>query len=340
VIRVLREESEKHHVHSYQSYTGSPLLRRAMADWYRQWYLVELDPATQILPLMGSKEGILHICMTYINKGDRALIPDPGYPTYASAVKLAGGEAIPYSLEEKNFYEPDFGELEKENLEKVKLLFVNYPHMPTGALASFALFEKIIAFAAKHKIMVVHDNPYSFLLPGREKPMSMLCVPGAIEQVLELNSLSKSHNMAGWRVGMLCGQEQRIKEVLRFKSNMDSGMFLPVQLAAAKALQLEPAWYELLRSEYRLRREIVFRLLDELGCTYKKQQAGLFAWARVPGKCRDGFALSDELLEQAGVFIAPGGIFGKEGKKYVRVSLCSPVERLEEAVNCIKSISK
>lgn len=333
VIKVLQEESAKPNVHAYQSYKGSPVLRKAITDWYRQWYKVELNPDTEVLPLIGSKEGIMHICMTYLDKNDEVLVPNPGYPTYRSAVKLAGGKCVEYKLKEKNKYEPDFERLEKKNLKKVKLMFVNYPQMPTGQFPSRSLFEKLVAFGKKHNILIVHDNPYSFIL--NEHPDSLLNVEGAKECVIELNSLSKSHNMAGWRVGILCGAKERIEEVLRFKSNMDSGMFLPVQLAAAKALTLGKDWHDEVNAAYSKRRNKVFALLDLLGCTYSKEQAGMFVWASIPAKYKDGFELSDEVLYQCGVFITPGGIFGTAGNQYIRVSLCSPEEKFEEAINRI-----
>ena len=335
VIKVLHEESSKSNVHGYQSYKGSPVLRKAVSDWYKKWYDVELDPDTEILPLIGSKEGIMHICMTYLNKGDEVLVPDPGYPTYRSAVKLAGGKCVEYKLTEKNNYQPDFDKLEKKNLKKVKLMFVNYPQMPTGQLPSKELFEKLVAFGKANDILIIHDNPYSFIL--NEIPMSLLSIEGAKDYVIELNSLSKSHNMAGWRVGMLCGAKERIEEVLRFKSNMDSGMFLPVQLAAAKALTLGKEWHDEVNKMYKERREKVFELLDLLKCRYSKKQAGLFVWAKVPAKYKDGYALSDDLLYNANVFITPGGIFGSAGDKYVRVSLCSTVEKISESIDRIKN---
>ena len=334
VIKTLQEESAKPNVHAYQSYKGSPILRNAISNWYKKWYDVELNADTEILPLIGSKEGIMHICMTYLDKGDEVLVPDPGYPTYRSAVKLAGGKCVDYKLKEKNNYEPDFDKLEEKKLSKVKLMFVNYPQMPTGQPPTRELFEKIVAFGKKHKILIIHDNPYSFIL--NENPMSLLSVEGAKEIVIELNSLSKSHNMAGWRVGMLCGAKERIEEVLRFKSNMDSGMFLPVQLAAAKALSLGKEWQDEVNSVYRIRREKVFQLLDLLKCKYSKEQVGLFVWAKIPSKYKDGYALSDEALYNANVFITPGSIFGDAGQKYIRVSLCGAVERFEEAINRIK----
>jgi len=333
VIEVLKMESSKPTVHAYQSYKGAPVLREAIAKWYRRWYNVSLDPATEILPLLGSKEGIMHICMTYLNEGDEALIPNPGYPTYRSAVQLAGGKVREYTLKEANNWMPDFADLEKQDLSKVKLMWVNYPHMPTGQLPTQSLFEQIVAFGKKHDILICHDNPYSFIL--NDNPMSLLSADGAKEVVVELNSLSKSHNMAGWRVGMLCGAKERIEEVLRFKSNMDSGMFLPIQIAAAKGLTLEEDWHESLNSLYAERRQKVFALLDLLECTYSENQAGMFVWAHVPSTFNTGFELSDKLLKEAKVFITPGGIFGSAGDPYIRVSLCSPVVQFEEAISRI-----
>lgn len=334
VIKTLQEESAKPNVHAYQSYKGSPLLRKAISEWYQKWYNVQLNPDTEILPLIGSKEGIMHICMTYLNKRDEVLVPNPGYPTYRSAVKLAGGRCVEYKLREKNSYEPDFKELEKNKLPKVKLMFVNYPQMPTGQMPNKGFFEKLVAFGRKHNILIVHDNPYSFIL--NDNPMSLLSIDGAKNCVIELNSLSKSHNMAGWRVGVLCGAKERIEEVLRFKSNMDSGMFLPVQLAAAKALQLGKEWHNEVNTVYRERREKVFELLQLLDCEFSKKQAGLFVWAKIPSTYNDGYVLSDEVLYKSNVFITPGSIFGSAGKKYIRISLCSPEEKFEEAIQRIK----
>lgn len=336
VISALNETAALPGTHAYQSYKGVAALRQAMASWYLNWYNVTLNPDTDILPLLGSKEGIMHICMTYLNKSDEVLVPDPGYPTYSAAVKLAGGKPVSYKLKEKNNYEPDFERLEKKGLHKVKLMFVNYPHMPTGQAASMALFEKIVAFARKHHLLVVHDNPYSFIL--NDKPLSILSVKGAGGYVLELNSLSKSHNMAGWRVGMLCGAGERIAEVLRFKSNMDSGMFLPVQLAAARALNLGKDWHESLNQAYGERRQKVFELLQLLHCRYSTDQTGMFVWAAVPTGYKDGYALSDKVLHKARVFITPGGIFGDAGAKYIRISLCSPVATIEKAIQRIAAI--
>lgn len=333
VIKTLQEEAARPSTHAYQNYKGSPLLRNAIADWYHTWYHVKLDPDTEILPLIGSKEGIMHICMTYLNEGDEALIPNPGYPTYSSAVKLAGGKAVAYELTEANNWEPDFEALEKTDLGKVKLLWVNYPHMPTGQLPTHALFEKIVAFGKKHHILICHDNPYSFIL--NEAPASLLSVEGAKEVVIELNSLSKSHNMAGWRVGMLCGARERIGDILRFKSNMDSGMFLPVQLAAAKALYLGKEWYEGINAIYAKRREKVFELLTVLNCEFSKTQVGMFVWAGIPENYENGYELSDHILYHSNVFITPGGIFGNAGDGYIRVSLCGSIEKFEEAIKRI-----
>jgi aspartate/methionine/tyrosine aminotransferase len=286
--------------------------------------------------------------MTYLNEGDGALVPNPGYPTYRAAVKLAGGTCIDYSLTAEGGWLPDFDELERlvaaevpchtievEPPGRIKLLWVNYPQMPTGQLPDRALFERLVAFGKKHNILICHDNPYSFIL--NDHPMSLLAVPGAKEVAVELNSLSKSQNMAGWRVGTLAGARERIDEVLRFKSNMDSGMFLPVQLAAAKALSLGKDWYDSVNAVYRERRGYAFELLEALQCRFSREQAGMFVWARIPAGYADGFELSDRVLNAARVFITPGGIFGSAGTEYVRVSLCTPVEKFRESINRIKS---
>lgn len=345
VIKALQEEALKPNQHGYQSYKGSPVFRNAIAKWYNKWYDVTLNPDTEILPLIGSKEGIMHICMTYINEGDLVLIPNPGYPTYRSAAKIAGGICVEYSLEKKNSWFPDFLELQQiirvhKSMEEKQgktgrniLMFVNYPQMPTGQLPTRDLFEKLVHFAQRNNIILVHDNPYSFIL--NDNPMSILSVEGAKDVVLELNSLSKSHNMAGWRIGMLCGSQDKINDVLRFKSNMDSGMFLPVQLAAAKALELEQDWHDEVNKVYAQRRKKVFELLHLLNCNFDENQAGLFVWASIPLHYKDGYELSDEVLHKSNVFITPGGIFGSAGNNYVRVSLCSTEEKIEEAIKRI-----
>ncbi len=336
VIKALQEESLKPNVHGYQSYKGSPILRQAFADWYQKYYNVELNIDTEILPLIGSKEGIMHICMTYLNEGDEALVPNPGYPTYRSAVMLAGGTCVDYELKEENQYFPDFAELEQTDLSRVKLMWVNYPQMPTGQLPTRELFEQVIAFGRKHNILICHDNPYSFIL--NEKPMSLLSVDGAKDIAIELNSLSKSQNMAGWRVGVLCGAKERIDDVLRFKSNMDSGMFLPLQLAATKALSLDEDWYQSINKVYKQRRSKVYELLDMLQCSYSKNQAGLFIWAKIPQAYKDSYTLSDEVLYNANVFITPGGIFGSAGNEYIRISLCGSIEKFDESIQRIKTV--
>ena len=340
VIRVLQEESSKPNTHAYQSYKGSPVLRQAMSAWYRQWYGVELRPDLEILPLAGSKEGIMHICMTYVNPGDTVLIPNPGYPTYQSAARLAGGIVSPYTLKEENQWKPDFDELRrlagsKRDGQEHVLMFVNYPQMPTGQLPDENFFTELVEFAKENRVLIIHDNPYSFIL--NDRPMSIFHATGISEWVIELNSLSKSHNMAGWRIGMMMASGKHVENVLRFKSNMDSGMFLPVQLAAAKALSLPASWYASVNELYRKRKEAVHELLDILGCSYSKEQAGLFVWARVPHRASDGFQFSDQLLYGANVFITPGGIFGTQGREYIRVSLCAPEEKIRECAERIRN---
>ncbi|PUZ30323.1 Aspartate/methionine/tyrosine aminotransferase [Chitinophaga costaii] len=338
VIEALTIQAHRPDTHAYQGYKGIPALRKAIADWYLRFYHVTLQPDTEVLPLIGSKEGIMHICMTYLQEGDEALVPNPGYPTYRSAVELSGATVVDYDLTEANHWLPDLDALGKRDLSKVKIMWVNYPHMPTGAQANRGFFEKLVAFARQHQLLICHDNPYSFIL--NDRPQSLLAVEGAKDVVLELNSLSKSSNMAGWRVGMLVGKEQYINEVLRFKSNMDSGMFQPLQAAAVKALELGKDWYDGLNVIYAGRRKKVLELLDVLGCQYDPQQVGLFVWAKIPAGYKDGYALSDEVLQQAFVFITPGGIFGTNGNGYVRVSLCKDEKVFEEAIRRIKKAKK
>ena len=338
VIEVLQTEAAKPNVHGYQSYKGSLVLRQAVADWYKKYYHVNLNPEEEILPLLGSKEGIMHICMTYLQAGDVVLIPNPGYPTYKAAAMLAGAKVKSYSLLKKNNWFPDLETLDKKNLSKVKLMFVNYPHMPSGQLATKENFEQLIAFAKKHNILLVHDNPYSFIL--NEEPLSILSVEGAMDQVLELNSLSKSHNMAGWRVGMLCGNKKFIDDVLRFKSNMDSGMFLPAQLAAAKALSLPAEWYAAQNEVYEKRKIAAIKILELLKCKVSDKQVGLFIWAETGNNFEDGYKLSDHILYEANVFITPGGIFGSAGNNYVRISLCSSEATLAQAYKNIERLKK
>ena len=330
VTERLATESAKVTTHGYQSYKGAKELRAAFSEWYSRMFGVVLDPDTEIMPLIGSKEGIMHICMTYLNAGDKVLVPNPGYPTYTSAVTLAGGVATPYSLGEKSGYLP---ELESIDTQGVKMMIINYPHMPTGTVASLEALERIVDFCRNNKILLLNDNPYGFI--RNSEPVSLLQVEGAKDVAMELNSLSKSHNMAGWRVGMLAASEQRITEVLRFKSNMDSGMFLPLQLAAATALGLGSEWYENLNSEYYRREKIGMQIFDALGIEYAENQAGLFLWGRLP-EGKNCYEFCDWLLYEKGVFLTPGAIFGSNGEKYMRLSLCAPEEVLLSVLKIVK----
>ncbi len=333
VIDTLIEESKNPHNHAYQKYNGIPALRNAISTWYDREYSVSLNPETEILPLMGSKEGIMHICMTYLQPGDEALVPNPGYPSYLSAVRLSGATPISYELKEEENWLPDLAALSKSDLSRVKLMWINYPHMPSGAKANRELFEELIAFAKENQILLCHDNPYSFIL--NDEQISILSIPGSKDVAIELNSFSKTFNMAGWRIGMLLGAAERISEVLRFKSNMDSGMFYPLQMAASKALSLNNEWYTELNKVYRKRREKVYELLDLLNCTYDKNQVGMFMWAKIADKHQDSYALADEILDKSRVFITPGGIFGSQGIKHIRISLCAPESVFTEAIKRI-----
>ncbi|HFA51073.1 MAG TPA: aminotransferase class I/II-fold pyridoxal phosphate-dependent enzyme [Bacteroidetes bacterium] len=335
VVAELNAQSQLPDTHAYQSYKGVPELRAAFAAWYGRFFKVKLNADSEVLPLIGSKEGIVHIAMSFLEKGDLALVPNPGYPAYSTATKLAGAGVMKYPLSAENGWLPDLDILNKKDLQKVKVMWVNYPNMPTGAGATKPFFEKLIAFAKKHRILVVNDNPYSFIL--NKNLLSLLSVDGAKGTALELNSLSKSHNMAGWRVGILAGHADLIQTVLKFKSNMDSGMFKPVQLAAAKALQLPQNWFVDLNKIYAKRREKVFELLQMLGCEWEEGNGGMFVWARVPERYKDGYELSGEVLYGAHVFLTPGGIFGSQGDRYIRVSLCAKEEIFEEAIGRIKS---
>ncbi len=342
-VEALCESAHKPNAHGYQSYNGIPELREAIARWYKKWYGVQLDPASQIQPLMGSKEGILLLSLTFLNKGDKVLVPDPGYPTYSSSTLMCEAEMLKYNLVEENGWYPDFDELENMDLEGVKLMWVNYPNMPTGAPARWEVFERLVAFARKHKILLVNDNPYGFIL---NTPQSILSVPGAEEVCLEMNSLSKSHNMAGWRVGMLVGAADVIKEVLKVKSQMDSGMFRGIQEAAVAALDAGADWYEKLNGEYRARRATACLIMDAIGATYDKDAGGLYVWGKVdpeafePGEKCVAEQVSDYILYNAGVFLTPGFIFGKNGSNYVRISLCANVPTLTKALVKVLSIVK
>jgi len=329
VISALVTEAKKTTSHGYQSYTGIPALRKAFADWYKKYFLVELNPDNEILLLMGSKEGIMHISMAFVNPGDEVLVPDPGYPTYSSVTNLVGGVIIKYNLEEKSGWLPDLDGLENTDLSRVKIMWVNYPHMPTGTPGSIPLFEKLVSFSQKHRILLCNDNPYSFIL--NKKYISLLAVDGAKETALELNSLSKSQNMAGWRIGMVAGNSDYIKEVLKVKSNMDSGMFLPMQMAAVEALNNPESWYDTVNEAYTRRRIIVEEIMDVLKCRFDKKQVGLFVWGRIPEEIVNCEAFIEEILNRTHVFITPGFIFGKNGDRYLRISLCANEKRLTEA---------
>ena len=334
-IDTLCREAQKADVHGYQPTVGIPQLREAMADWYKRWYGVELDPRTEIQPLIGSKEGILHTTLALANVGDKVLVPNPGYPTYTSLTKLLGCQVVNYDLNEINDYQPDFGQLEQMDLSGVKLMWTNYPNMPTGANAQMKTYERLVKFAKEHGIVVINDNPYSFIL--NSQPLSLLQVDGAKDCCIEFNSMSKSHNMPGWRVGMLATNSQFVQWILKVKSNIDSGTFRPLQLAAVEALSQGPEWFSELNAEYALRRQAAGRIFDALGVRYNPDSQGLFIWGRVSDGV-DPVALSDKLLHEAGVFITPGFIFGRNGEKYLRVSLCATVEKLGRALEKIKSV--
>lgn len=328
-ISALVSEANKPTSHGYQSYKGIPALRIAFSKWYKKYFNVDLSPDDEILPLMGSKEGIMHISMAFVNPGDEVLVPDPGYPTYSSVTDLVGGITRKYDLDENGGWLPDLKSLEKNDLSRVKLMWINYPHMPTGTKGSVVLFEKLVAFAHKHSILLCNDNPYSFIL--NKEYRSLLAVDGAKGIALELNSLSKSHNMAGWRIGMVAGHREYIKEVLKVKSNMDSGMFLPLQTAAVEALNNPESWYDSVNEVYMRRRLIVQDIMEILNCRYEKSQAGLFVWGRIPEKITDCELYIENILNTSNVFITPGFIFGENGKRYIRISLCASEKRLLEA---------
>jgi LL-diaminopimelate aminotransferase len=337
VVNTLHSTSILDKAHQYQSYNGLPELRTAFADWYQNHFKVSLSPSNEILPLIGSKEGIMHISMAFLDEGDQVLVPNPGYPTYQSATRLAGGESVFYALDEKNNWLPNLEELEKTvDLAKVKIMWVNYPNMPTGGEATRDFFNKLVAFGRKHHILICNDNPYSFIL--NEDPISILQVENAMDVALELNSLSKSHNMAGWRVGMVAGHADYIQTILRFKSNMDSGMFKPVQLAAIQALQQPRSWYDNLNEIYKKRQEKIYQLFDLLDCEYDSSKGGMFVWAKIPSHYKDCYALSDELLNEAHLFITPGGIFGSQGDRYIRASLCNNLDTLDIAIERVSQV--
>ncbi|MCD6543390.1 MAG: aminotransferase class I/II-fold pyridoxal phosphate-dependent enzyme [Flavobacteriaceae bacterium] len=333
VIDAIINASKQTQNHGYQSYQGVPELRQSIADFYKKYYAVaDLDINSEILPLMGSKEGILHISMAYLNAGDKVLIPDPGYPTYTSVTNLVEAKPVFYDLKEENNWFPDFEALEKLDLTKVKIMWVNYPHMPTGATPTDEFFEKLIAFGKKHQILIVNDNPYSFVL--NDNPKSILAYKGAKDVAIELNSLSKTFNMAGWRVGMVLGNKENINNILQVKSNMDSGMYFGIQQGAIAALNLSNDWFEKINTVYKKRREIVWEVCDVLDCVYDTNSVGLFVWAKVP-KGKSAIELTDNLLYNKDVFITPGTIFGSNGDDYIRFSLCVKEDKIKEVLKRI-----
>lgn len=334
VSRAMQNALEQNHIHGYQSYQGLPEFRNAIAAFYSQHYQVTVNPENEILPLMGSKEGIMHISLAFLNSGDKVLLPNPGYPTYTSVTKLIEAEPVYYDLKEDNNWFPDLEALAKTDLSKVKLMWVSYPHMPTGSKPTIQLFTELVAFAKKHKIILVNDNPYSFIL--NENPLSILNIKGAKEVALELNSLSKTFNMAGWRVGMVLGSLDNIKSVLQVKSNMDSGMFFGIQQGAIAALNSYPSWFKNLNSIYEKRRTIAWKIADVLNCSYDIDTAGLFVWAKLP-EGEKAEQKADELLYKNNVFLAPGTIFGSCGEGYIRISLCVSEEILQEVLTRISN---
>lgn len=338
VVDTLNEQASRPDTHGYQPTKGIPELRKAYAGFYKRFYGVELNPDTEILPLIGSKEGILHISMAFLNPGDGVLVPNPGYPTYTSGTRIAGGEIFYYDLKEENGWLPDFEAIERMPLEKIKIMWVNYPHMPTGTPATRELYEKLIAFGKKHGILIVHDNPYSFIL--NPEPMSILEIEGAKETAIEMNSLSKSHNMPGWRMAMLATNAEFAQWILKVKSNVDSGQYLPMMKAAAKALTLEQDWIEEVNKEYAERRKIAEKIMSELGCSFDPKQQGLFLWGRIPESVANVEEFTDKILYEARVFLTPGFIFGSNGDRYIRISLCATQERLEEALRRVREFSK
>ncbi len=335
-IDCLCEAAHGANMHGYQPCSGIPELRKAFADWYARYYGVELNPANEIQPLIGSKEGILHVTLAFVNPGDEVLVPNPGYPTYTSLSKLLGAKVVYYDLKEENGWLPDFDELDKMDMSRVKLMWTNYPHMPTGTNASEELLERLVDFARRKGIVLVNDNPYSFIL--NEHPKSILAVKGAKDCCIEFNSLSKSHNMPGWRVAMLASNAEFVSWILKVKSNIDSGMSRPVQLAAAKALEAGNEWYAENNARYAVRREVGWQILDALHCSYDKKQVGMFLWGKIPDKYESAEELTEQVLQEGHVFITPGFIFGTNGSRYVRISLCADVIMLKNALKRIQDL--
>ncbi|PZO23657.1 MAG: aminotransferase [Flavobacteriaceae bacterium] len=327
MVKALGDEK----AHEYQSYQGLPELRKGIADFYKSQFDVALDPNTEILPLMGSKEGIMHISLAFLNEGDEVLIPDPGYPTYSSVTNLVGAKSVFYDLKEQNNWMPDLEALESRDLSKVKLMWINYPHMPTGTGGSLELFESLVAFAKRHQIVLLNDNPYSFVL--NDNPISIFQIEGAKEVALELNSLSKTFNMSGWRIGMVSGKQEFIDAILKIKSNMDSGMFYGIQKGAIEALKLGSEWFDSQNKIYKRRRKLIFQLAEKLGCTFNKEAVGMFVWAKLPFGNRSSETFIDIFLIEKNIFLTPGTIFGKNGEGYIRFSLCIREEKIQEAID-------
>ena len=333
-VQTLCNEAQNPDGHGYQPYVGIPELRKSFAAWYQKWYNVELNPATEIQPLIGSKEGILHVTLAFVNPGEQVLVPNPGYPTYTSLSKILGAEIVNYNLKENAGWMPDFDELEKTDMSRVKLMWTNYPNMPTGANATMEMYERLVDFARRKNIIIVNDNPYSFILNNH--PLSILSVPGAKECCIEFNSMSKSHNMPGWRIGMLASNAQFIQWILKVKSNIDSGMFRAMQLAAAKALEADAEWYESNNRNYRNRRHLAGEIMKTLGCSYDESQVGMFLWGKIPDTYTHVEELTERILHEARVFITPGFIFGSNGARYIRISLCCKDAKLAEALERIR----
>ncbi len=336
-VEKLAEVARQANAHGYQPTMGTPELRTAMADFYKRWYGVDLDPKTEVLPLIGSKEGILHVTLAFVNPGDEVLVPNPGYPTYTSLSTILGAKIVNYNLREDNGWQPDFDELETMDLSRVKLMWTNYPNMPTGGNARMETYERLVRFAKEHNIVVVNDNPYSFIL--NDNPMSLLQVEGAKDCCIEFNSMSKSHNMPGWRVGMCMSNPTFISWILKIKSNVDSGTFRGIQLAAVEALNNDAEWHHQANiTTYSARRKYAEQIMDVLGCSYDKSQVGMFLWGRIPDSYADVEDLTEKILHEARVFITPGFIFGSNGKRYIRISLCAKEEKLAEALQRIKEV--
>ena len=336
-VETLCTEAHNPDGHGYQPYVGIPELREAFSRFYKRWYGVELDAKSEIQPLIGSKEGILHVTLAFVNPGEQVLVPNPGYPTYTSLSRLLGAEVVHYDLKEENGWMPDFDALERMDLSRVKLMWTNYPNMPTGANATPELYERLVDFARRKGIVIVNDNPYSFIL--NDHPLSILSVEGAKDCCIEFNSMSKSHNMPGWRIGMIAANPTFISWILKVKSNIDSGMYRAMQLAAVKALDAEADWYEGNNANYSARRKTAGAIMDALGCTYDENQVGMFLWGRIPDHYTDVEELTERVLHEARVFIVPGFIFGSNGSRYIRISLCAKNDKLEEALKRILQLT-